>query len=90
MGKYDLPMRSRDTSLEAHRRQLDICRRMDPARRVELAWRMSEEARAVAAAGIRARHPDYSEAEVRRALARLVLGDALASIAWSHDPLPAP
>ena len=83
-------MRPRDTTPDAHRRQLDGFRSMDPATRVRLAWAMSEEARAVSAAGIRARHPEYSDDEVRLALARLVLGAELAAAAWPGVALPTP
>lgn len=59
---------------------------MTPAARVALAVDMSEDARAVAAAGIRARHPHYGPREVHAALRRLLLGDVLHRQAWPDDP----
>jgi hypothetical protein len=53
---------------------------MGPKRRVAAAFEMSEEARQIAAAGIRARHPGNSPAEVERRLVRLMLGADLASL----------
>jgi hypothetical protein len=38
-------------------------------------------------AGIRARHPRYTPEEVRRALARLLLGDELTRRVWPHADL---
>ena len=44
-------------------------------------------ARELATAGIRARHPEYSEAQVRLAYARLTLGDDLTRAAWPNVEL---
>jgi len=41
---------------------------MTPGERVEIAAQMSEDVRAIAAAGIRAHHPHYSADDVRHAL----------------------
>ena len=79
-------MRPADTAPEAHEVQLEIYRRMGPERRFELGVRMSEDIRALAAEGIRARHPEYSEAEVRFALFRMLLGDELFGRAWPDAP----
>jgi hypothetical protein len=67
-----------DTSADAFERQLDAFRRLTPERRVELAAEMSDEIRAVAAAGIRGRHPEYSSEQVKAALVELLLGPQLA------------
>jgi hypothetical protein len=64
-----------DTSGEAAAVQLDAYRRLGPEARVELAARLSEETREVALAGIRQRHPGYSEGEAFSALLRLLMGD---------------
>jgi hypothetical protein len=66
-----------DTTLEAARVQYDIYRRMPPERRLELALRMSDSLRALTAAGVRHRHPEYDEEQVRLAVIRLTLGDEL-------------
>jgi hypothetical protein len=83
-------MRPRDTSLAVHEAQIERYRRMTPAERVALAVEMSEDTRAIAAAGIRARHPSYSTSDVRYALLRLLLGDELFRRAWPHAPLLPP
>lgn len=83
-------MHPADTEAAANGRQVAIYRAMPPAQRVALAVEMSEEAAAVAAAGIRARHPDYDEAQVQSALRRLRLGDDLVIAAWPRQPLVAP
>lgn len=62
-----------DTTPGMRRRQLAIYRAMTPERRVELALTMSE-ARAVALAGIRRRHPGMSEADVVAELVRILHG----------------
>src|SRR4029077_12585712 len=64
-----------DTTLEAARVQFDVFRRMPAHRRLELALQMSTALRNLAASGVRSRHPDYSEKQVRLAVARLTLGE---------------
>jgi hypothetical protein len=66
-----------DTTPEAARVQLEIYRRMPASRRLELALQMSDTVRHIVAAGVRSRHPHYSEEQVRLAVIRLTLGDAL-------------
>jgi hypothetical protein len=50
---------------------------MSPTQRLEAAAQMSEDVRALAASGIRARQPGLSEAEVQAALVRLLVGREL-------------
>jgi hypothetical protein len=84
-------VRSRDTSPEAHEIQMQIYRSMTPGRRIELGFEMSEEAFEVMAAGIRMRHPNYTEDQVRWALIRLrTEDDDLFRRAWPDAPLLAP
>ena len=66
-----------DTSKEAQEAQHAAYRRMRPTERVRVAVAMSEEARQVTKAGIRARYPSLSEPEIHKRLLRVVLGDAL-------------
>ena len=49
---------------------------MTPQQRVAVAAEMSDELRRVTEAGIRHRHPAYSDDEVRAALALIILGPA--------------
>ncbi|HWO22001.1 MAG TPA: hypothetical protein VNO30_24735 [Kofleriaceae bacterium] len=83
-------MRPRDTSPAAHEAQLRCYRRMSGAEKVALAAQLSEDVRAVARAGIRTRHPEYSDREVWYALQRLLLGDELFDRAWPLAPRLAP
>ncbi len=83
-------MRARDTSRAAERAQSYALGRMSGARRVELAARMSEDARELTRSGIRARHPSYASWQVEQALRRLLLGDELVQKAWPTLPLVEP
>lgn len=83
-------LRSGDTDAEAHRIQIDVLRRTDPAERLRIAMQMADEARDVTAAGIAARHPEYSPGQVRWALFRLLHGDELYRAAWPGAPELAP
>ena len=56
-----------DTSTTALERQRETFRRMTPEQRLALVAEMSDGIRAVAESGIRHRHPDYSEDEIRAA-----------------------
>ncbi|HJS08454.1 MAG TPA: hypothetical protein VJ809_12370 [Pirellulales bacterium] len=78
-----------DTSLEAFRVQLECYRQMSPEQRLEQALQWSEEVRELGRAGIRLRHPDYSEREIQLASIRLRLGDELfAQVYPSVDVVP--
>jgi hypothetical protein len=76
-----------DTSREALDRQIEAYRRMDGAARVEIAALLSDDVREVAAAGIQARHPEYSKEQARLALYRLLYGDNVFRGAWPIHPL---
>ncbi len=67
-------MRARDTIGEAYEIQVRLCRAMNSEQRSELALRMSDDVRRIAAGGIKQRHLDYSERDVRRALVALLYG----------------
>ncbi|MGE0453441.1 MAG: hypothetical protein AB7O37_00295 [Vicinamibacteria bacterium] len=81
---------SLDTSAQAHEAQITAYRRMGGAGRTEVVFRLNELARNAAEAGIRSRHPAYSDAQVRLALARLQLGDELTRAVWPAQPLVEP
>ena len=66
-----------DTTPEAAQVQLEIFRRMPAARRLELAFQMSNALRGLVAEGVRSRHPEYGDQQVRLAVARLTLGEEL-------------
>ena len=80
-------MRPKDTTEEAYLVQLAIWRRLGDRGTAELSIRMSEQAREIAMEGIRHRHPEYSDEQVRHAMYRLTLGDDLYMAAWPDRPL---
>ena len=79
-----------DTTAAAHEVQRDIYRRLGGAERVAILFRLSALVRETAMAGIRRRHPAYTEAQVSRAIRRLVLGDDLMRNAYPGEDLVDP
>jgi len=71
----------KDTSPEAFAYLIDALRRMGPQQRLRLAAEMSDEVRELAKAGIRSRHPEYSDRRLSAALEDLLLGEELATAA---------
>jgi len=67
-------MRALDTTPEAAAIQERIHRQLGPSGRLELAIELSEVARSFTVAGIRQRHPEYSEQDAIRALAEQLYG----------------
>ena len=82
--------RPADTSPEAWTAQLALLRLMDGSRRAALAFRLTSLAREASRAGIRARHPDYGEEDVRRAFFRLLHGDSITRSVWPDRELVDP
>ncbi len=70
-------MRSLDTSSEADDVQLEIFRKMGPEKRLEAGIALSRMCRELMAEGVRKRHPDYSEEQVRLAVIRRLLPEDL-------------
>jgi hypothetical protein len=70
---------ARDTSTKARRVQVEALRRLDGPTRLQMALRMSDDSRDVTLAGIRHRHPDWTDDDVHRELLRLLLGRELAT-----------
>ena len=75
-----------DTPLTSLERQREAFRRLTPEQRVAAAAEMSDEIRAVSEAGIRHRHPAYTDEEVRAALVAIVLGREAASLRRARPP----
>lgn len=73
---------SPDTSPEAEAVLLDLMRKTPPWRKMELLSSLNATARKLALAGLRQRHPNASEKELRRRLADLLLGPELALKAY--------
>ena len=79
-------MRPRDTSPEAWEVQLRLLREMTAEERLLRACRLSRLAKEFALAGIRLRHPNATEDEVRLRLAALMLGAELCRKVYGWDP----
>ena len=81
------PERPADASPEAWAAQVALLRRMGGERRVDVAFRLTALAREASRAGIRARHPQYGEDDVKRAFFRMLHGDAAARLVWPDSDL---
>lgn len=79
-----------DTTKHADDVQLEAYRRLGGAGRVAVVFRLNKLVRDTAMAGIRSRHPEYDDAQVRQALVRLTFGDALTRSAFPRDELVEP
>jgi hypothetical protein len=75
-----------DTSPEAERLLLELLRRAPIQRKLEMLDQMNRAARELAMMGLRARHPNATEAQLQRLMADLLLGPELAERAYG--PLP--
>lgn len=82
--------RPADTTPEAWAAQAEALRRMGGRARTAIMFRLNEQARELALAGIRARHPGYTEDQVRQAWFRLKLGDELTREVWPDRELVDP
>lgn len=63
-----------DTSPRAAALQLQMYREAGSARRAQIAVELSDAVRATAMAGIRRRHPEYSDRDVKAEFLRLLYG----------------
>lgn len=72
----------RDTDPEAHRVHMELMRRAEGWRKLQLADELHQSLRMLALAGLRARHPGASPEELRRHLADVLLGAKLAEEAY--------
>lgn len=70
-------MRSRDTSEKAAAIAAELNRSLGPERRFIQAMELSDLLRETAIAGLKARHHEYSDEEVARALTLQFYGDVL-------------
>jgi hypothetical protein len=83
-------MRAHDTAEEAHAIQVRRYQEMSPARKSEIVGELSDTVRSLARDGIRRRHPNYNDDEVRQALTVLLYGPDIAHRIWPNTELPAP
>jgi len=71
-----------DTTVEAEKKQIEIFRKMGPERRLMSSISLAQTSRRLLAAGVRMRHPEYSDDQVRMAAIKLLLGDTLFAAAY--------
>jgi hypothetical protein len=75
----------RDTSPEAFWIQCAALRQLGISGRLQLAFDLTEQVWKNVAAGIRRRHPDYTDQQVRLAIIRLRLGEELFRLGYSDQ-----
>ncbi len=75
-------MRVIDTSEKVAEIQIEILKKMSPERRLELSLHLFEIEKKLLMEGIRRRHPDYADKEVKFALIRIFLGEKLFSAVY--------
>ena len=70
---------SSDTHPKMEAFQIELWRQATPTRKMEMLAQLNTSARTLALMGLRSRYPQAREAELRRRLAGLLLGEELAS-----------
>ena len=73
-----------DTSLEAEEIQLEVFRQMTPEQRLAAGMALSQTCRKLMEEGVRIRHPEYDEWQVKMAVIRLILPGDLFLKAYPH------
>ena len=69
---------SSDTHPKMEALQIQLWRQSSPTRKMQMLAQLNSSARTLALTGLRSRYPQASEAELRRRLAGLLLGEELA------------
>lgn len=82
---YNICMRS-DTHPQMERLQIELLRQAPPWRKAHMLGQMYQTMKQLALIGLRHRHPDASEAELRRRLADIILGSDLAARVYGPFP----
>jgi len=67
-----------DTHPKVEALQIELWRQASPTRKMHMLAQLNASARILALAGLRSRHPNASESELRRRLADILLGEELA------------
>lgn len=75
-----------DTSPKMEALQIQLWRQASPTRKMQMVAQLNQSARMLALAGLRSQYPQASEAELRRRLAGLLLGEELARKAYGELP----
>jgi len=71
-----------DTRPEVAALHLNLMRQVSPARKLAMVGQMNQAVITLALSGLRSRHPDEPPEKLRRRLADLVLGPALARLVF--------
>ncbi len=71
-----------DTNPEIAALQRKLLRQVGPARKLAMLGQMNQTVKTLAISGLRSRYPEDSPSMLRRRLADLVLGPALASLVY--------
>ena len=66
-----------DTSLEAHRKQIEILRKIPPERRSLISFELSDNVRQNAIAGIKKQHPEFTKQQLIIEIIRRCYGEEL-------------
>ena len=66
-----------DTTREAHRKQIEVLRKMSPEKRALISFELSDNVRQNAIAGIKKQHPDFTDTQISRELLRRIAGNEL-------------
>ena len=77
-----------DTTPEAAWVQMQILGRMSFETRLTMTLEMSQGLREICAAGVRSRHPDFTDEQVKYAVIRLCIGPELFRKAYPDVKLP--
>jgi hypothetical protein len=75
-----------DTSVDASKVHRDVFARMTGSDRVDAATEMAETARQLSLSGLRTRHPEYDDQQLKWAWFELLLGEDLTTAALGPDP----
>ena len=75
-----------DTHPQIEALQIELWRRASPTHKMNMLAQLNASARTLALTGLRSRHPQASEAELRRRLADLLLGEDLARKVYGDMP----
>ncbi len=75
-----------DTHPEMEAPQIELWRQASPTRKMTMLAQLNASARMLALTGLRARYPQATEAELRRKLAGLLLGEELARKVYGDIP----
>lgn len=75
-----------DTHPKMEALQIELWRQASPTRKMNMLAQLNASARLLALTGLRSQYPQATEAELRRRLATLLLGEELARKAYGNLP----